>query len=69
MESVNRAPLDGGKRAAFAARMLGTLTGGAGLGAMWGTELARETLAGAGFSQVEVVDSPRPQNCIYMCRP
>lgn len=43
--------------------------GGAGLGAMWGTELAHDMLAAAGFGQVEVVDSPRPQNCIYICRP
>lgn len=43
--------------------------GGAGLGAMWGTELARDMLTAAGFGQVEVVDSPRPQNCIYICRP
>lgn len=43
--------------------------GGAGLGAMWGTETARELLAGAGFGQVEAVDSPRPQNCIYIRRP
>jgi hypothetical protein len=42
--------------------------GGAGLGAMWGTEMACRMLADAGFSQVEVIDSPRPQNCIYACR-
>jgi 2-polyprenyl-3-methyl-5-hydroxy-6-metoxy-1,4-benzoquinol methylase len=44
-------------------------TGGAGLGAMWGQERAREMLAAAGFTDVEVLDSPRPQNCIYVCRP
>ena len=22
----------------------------------------------AGFSRVEIVDSPRPQNCIFVCR-
>jgi hypothetical protein len=43
--------------------------GGAGLGAMWGTERAGQMLAEAGFGQVEVLDSPRPQNCIYACRP
>ena len=43
--------------------------GGAGLGAMWGTERAGQLLAEAGFGQVEVLDSPRPQNCIYACRP
>lgn len=42
--------------------------GGAGLGAMWGTELACQMLAAAGFGEVEVLDSPRPQNCIYVCR-
>ncbi len=42
--------------------------GGAGLGAVWGEELAREMLKEAGFAQVDVVDSPRPQNCIYICR-
>jgi SAM-dependent methyltransferase len=43
--------------------------GGAGLGAVWGEELARQMLSDAGFGSVEVVDSPRPQNCIYICRP
>ncbi|MGP8000223.1 MAG: class I SAM-dependent methyltransferase [Streptosporangiaceae bacterium] len=42
---------------------------GAGLGAMWGTERASQMLAQAGFGQVELLDSPRPQNCIYACRP
>ncbi|HTT52551.1 MAG TPA: class I SAM-dependent methyltransferase [Streptosporangiaceae bacterium] len=42
---------------------------GAGLGAMWGTERASQMLAEAGFGQVELLDSPRPQNCIYVCRP
>jgi SAM-dependent methyltransferase len=42
--------------------------GGAGLGAMWGTELACQLLARAGFSQVQMLDSPRPQNCIFVCR-
>lgn len=43
--------------------------GGAALGAMWGTETARDMLADAGFAHVDVLDSPRPQNCIYACRP
>jgi hypothetical protein len=43
--------------------------GGAGLGAVWGIQTARRMLADAGFSAVEVLDSPRPQNCIYVCRP
>jgi len=42
--------------------------GGAGLGAVWGIERAKAMLAEAGFRQVEVLDSPRPQNCIYVCR-
>jgi len=42
--------------------------GGAGLGTVWGIEKACEMLAEAGFGDVEVVDSPRPQNCIYICR-
>jgi SAM-dependent methyltransferase len=44
-------------------------TGGTGLGAMWGREVACEMLAAAGFRDVQVLDSPRPQNCIYVCRP
>jgi hypothetical protein len=42
--------------------------GGAGLGTVWGIQLARRMLHEAGFPHVEVVDSPRPQNCIYVCR-
>jgi len=42
--------------------------GGAGLGAVWGIEKAKAMLAEAGFRHVEVLDSPRPQNCIYVCR-
>lgn len=42
--------------------------GGAGLGTAWGIERARQMLAEAGFTQVEVVDTPRPANCIYICR-
>lgn len=42
--------------------------GGAGLGTVWGIQLARQMLADAGFTRVEVLDSPRPQNCIYVCR-
>jgi SAM-dependent methyltransferase len=43
--------------------------GGPGLGTVWGIETAKGMLAEAGFGSVEVVDSPRPQNCIYICRP
>ena len=42
--------------------------GGAGLGTVWGIQLARRMLHEAGFSHVDVVDSPRPQNCIFVCR-
>ncbi len=42
--------------------------GGAGLGTVWGQEKAREMLGAAGFGSVEVLDCPRPQNCIYVCR-
>jgi hypothetical protein len=42
--------------------------GGAGLGAVWGVEMALEMLAAAGFGDVETLDSPRPQNLIYLCR-
>jgi hypothetical protein len=42
--------------------------GGAALGAMWGVELAERMLAEAGFDEVTVVDSPRPQNCVFACR-
>ena len=38
------------------------------LGAVWGTELSGQMLADAGFTQVTVLDSPRPQNCVYVCR-
>jgi hypothetical protein len=41
--------------------------GGAGLGAMWGVEQAGSMLTAAGFSHIEVRDSPRPQNCIFIC--
>jgi trans-aconitate methyltransferase len=43
--------------------------GGAGLGTVWGIQTACQMLADAGFSNVDVLDSPRPQNCIYVCRP
>jgi SAM-dependent methyltransferase len=42
--------------------------GGTGLGTCWGEQVARQMLAEAGFSQVEVVDAPGPQNSIYICR-
>ena len=42
--------------------------GGAGLGTAWGEETARQFLAEAGFTSVEAVDAPGPQNTIYVCR-
>jgi SAM-dependent methyltransferase len=42
--------------------------GGPGLGAVWGERLAREMLAAAGFTQIDVLDTPRPQNCLFVCR-
>jgi ubiquinone/menaquinone biosynthesis C-methylase UbiE len=41
--------------------------GGRGLGAVWGEQTARELLAEAGFRTVKVIDTPRPQNCIFVC--
>lgn len=43
--------------------------GGPGLGAVWGEQTARRMLAEARFRRVEVLDSPRPQNCIFVCQP
>lgn len=43
--------------------------GGAGLGSMWGEQLARQMLTEAGFGSVKVVASPRSQNSVYICRP
>ena len=43
-------------------------SGGAGLGTVWGHQVARRMLAEAGFSSVEILDTPRPQNCSYVCR-
>ena len=42
--------------------------GGAGLGTAWGEQTARRMLAAAGFTSIEVVDAPGPQNSIYICR-
>lgn len=41
--------------------------GGKGLGTVWGEQTARQMLADAGFGSVKIVDTPRPQNCIYVC--
>jgi len=42
--------------------------GGAGLGTAWGEQQARRMLEEAGFSVVDVVDAPGPQNSIYISR-
>jgi len=42
--------------------------GGAGLGTAWGEEKARQMLAEAGFTAVEVFEAPGPQNNIYICK-
>lgn len=42
--------------------------GGAGLGTALGEQTARRMLEEAGFTSVEVVDAPGPQNSIYICR-
>jgi len=42
--------------------------GGVGLGTAWGEQTARRMLGEAGFTSVEVVDAPGPQNSIYICR-
>jgi 2-polyprenyl-3-methyl-5-hydroxy-6-metoxy-1,4-benzoquinol methylase len=43
---------------------------GAGLGAMWGREKARELFAEAGFANTEVNELAHDiQNCYYLCRP
>jgi SAM-dependent methyltransferase len=41
---------------------------GAGLGTAWGEQRARRMLEDAGFTSIEVVDAPGPQNSIYICR-
>ncbi len=44
--------------------------GGAGLGAMWGRERARDLFEEAGFSEVEIHTLEHdPQNAYYVCRP
>jgi hypothetical protein len=40
---------------------------GQGVGALRGEQTAREDLAAAGFGEVQVVDTPRSQNCIFVC--
>jgi SAM-dependent methyltransferase len=42
--------------------------GGAGPGTAWGEQTARRFLAEAGFTSVEAVEAPGPQNTLYICR-
>jgi SAM-dependent methyltransferase len=42
--------------------------GGAGLGTAWGEQTARQFLTEAGFTSIEAVEAPGPQNTIYVCR-
>lgn len=41
--------------------------GGKGLGTVWGEQTARKMLAEAGFDNVRVQDTPRPQNYMFVC--
>ena len=41
--------------------------GGQGLGTVWGEQTARRMLAEAGFGKVVVLDTPRPQNYMFVC--
>jgi ubiquinone/menaquinone biosynthesis C-methylase UbiE len=41
--------------------------GGKGLGTVWGEQTARKMLAEAGFGNVRVQDTPRPQNYMFIC--
>jgi 2-polyprenyl-3-methyl-5-hydroxy-6-metoxy-1,4-benzoquinol methylase len=43
-------------------------SGGPGLGAVWGAQTANHMLAEAGFGDVKIIDAPRPQNSIFVCR-
>ena len=42
--------------------------GGKGLGTVWGEQTARRMLRDAGFGSIEVLDTPRPQNYMFVCR-
>ncbi len=47
---------------------VGLHNGGAGLGTVWGTQLATRMLEDAGFASVTVHDLPGdPTNCLYLC--
>ncbi len=40
---------------------------GAGLGTVWGEQVARRMLSEADFGDVEMGDAPDPLNSIYVC--
>ena len=40
--------------------------GGKGLGTVWGEQTARRMLTEAGFTNIEVLDTPRPQNYMFV---
>jgi len=42
--------------------------GGKGLGTVWGEQTARAMLREAGFNAIQVLDTPRPQNYMFVCR-
>jgi len=44
-------------------------SGGPGLGSVWGEQTARQFLTEAGFGNIGVTDSSRPQNYMFLCRP
>ncbi|HLZ69747.1 MAG TPA: class I SAM-dependent methyltransferase [Dehalococcoidia bacterium] len=43
--------------------------GGAGLGTLWGEQIARRMLGEAGFTSVEVTPAPDRLNNLFLCRP
>ncbi|MGH8739343.1 MAG: class I SAM-dependent methyltransferase [Burkholderiales bacterium] len=43
--------------------------GGKGLGTVWGEQTATQMLREAGFGDIRVLDTPRPQNYMFLCRP
>jgi len=42
--------------------------GGKGLGTVWGEQTPREMLREAGFGSIQLLDTPRPQNYMFVCR-
>lgn len=44
-------------------------SGGPGLGAVWGEQIAKQLLTEAGFNNITIADTPRPQNYMFLCRP